>query len=244
MNTIKYIPEEAQGIKNQPPEGKNRGLLFFCIHWLKVGIEFGCSLLKEAEMHSTISPDEWFEKQEVTFSHLPPIFQDIAKDLKNRGSFKELENNYGWDSKSILEHTSMLLHTGNNSQDYFFFLHAINQANRFTTKLKEYCPILNVIIEKFNNELRKQKLKEVRDIYEHYDEYIIGQGRNPDKNSVLNEKESCISDATGVFIHKDSNNQLEITIGNRVKVRETVDISKETLIELILYESKLTMRST
>jgi hypothetical protein len=82
---------------------------------------------------------------------------------------------------------------------------------------------------------------EVRNIYEHFEGYVIGKGYNRDKNYVFDKTKRSLSDATGISgFFDDKTGEFDLVIGNRVSVRTAIQSAKNilTCILMIRDESK------
>ena len=172
------------------------------------------------------------------FESLDKALQDVALSLQDQGLWSELRKEFGWDDRTILDKIAIQLRT-NNSSDYFFFLHSINQALRFIGKLVSFFPKIKADYDHFKME--NKFVAEVRNIYEHFEEYVVGKGYNRDKNYVFDKMKRSLSDATGIsgFVD-DKTGEFDLVIGNRVSVRTAVQSAKNilTCILMIREESR------
>ena len=113
----------------------------------------------------------------------------------------------------------------------------MNKAFRFVHKLVDFFPEIEDGYKSFKE--KNKFLPELRNIYEHFEEYVMGKGFAKDKNYVLDEKRSSLSDATGISVRMDEETgEFDLVIGNRVSIRQAVLSARRILVQVILIREK------
>jgi hypothetical protein len=252
------MPKDFNYVKEFPikktEKDINVSLYWFSKEWLKNGLLIGQKIIDKAQDiinkdRASFESGKFIKDKMKIDPVLLPVFNDLKKsNLFKDNRYKELMEIVKLNSKinpMIVEELKLLEKFENEiifNEIYghrkmfievYLFVHLLVQTFRFLEKLKNRLPLFESIYEEFSINIKH--IKEVRNIFEHYDEYITGGGRYKDKNIILKKDRSLMTDATSLYVKKDHNFKVkEIIIGGRVKVKHSIDIMKKVLSDLII----------
>ena len=256
MKDFEYVKEPPF---EEIEQSINYSLYWFTKEWLKNGILIGQKIIDKAQ--KTVNKmKKYFESDSIPKEEprkLDEALLSVFKSLKESNMFKDKRIGPLKDFvklnrqiEPMIKEDLRMIEKFENERIYneiyghrdlfiesYLFVHLLVQSFRFLEKLKDRIIIFNTLYEKYSNNIKH--IKEVRNIFEHYEEYIVGEGRYKKKNFVLKKDKSLLTDATSIYVEKDNNFQVkEITIGGRIKVKHSVEIMKIVLTDLIILYKK------
>ena len=225
---IHYVKREDAPCHGEDTE---KTLLFFAIEWLKEAICLGHQELEkykndkdQINKFSNGEVDKWYIEENI-----PPELHKVTEKLIAK---------YPHQSSLMGSIISYIKPAPSRFTVRYFFLMALTQARRYLQRISEVNKYYLPIFSHFEKE--NCSLAEVRNINEHFDEHIVDSNnkqymtRYRNKNYVLDKKRSSLSDATGASGIEDPNTgKLDIIIGNRISIQNSIESAEYTLIELL-----------